>query len=432
MWSRLRADPRKGSPGRLQERGNVPPMSASLRVVMPTAILLLAALLAVVLIQTRPEAHISRPAQRPLLVSVLEANPAEVQFTVASHGRVEPRTQTRLVAEVRGKITWISPKFEAGAMLRAGEVLLTIDRQSFEAAVAAAEAQLARAERELATERARAGYAESDYQRLRQLDATPIPASDLTLRKPQLAAALAELNAARAALDEARQDLERTRVVTPYDALVREKLADLGQYVTPGTALARLFAIDFAEVRLPLTLSDLDYLPVTELERDGIPMPAELQAPIAGTVYVWPASVVRSEGVIDPTAQTLKVVARIPDPYGLRHPERAPLRFGTFVAANIRGKRAADVITLPRHALVDGDRVWRVTADDRLEAVSVDVLRRARDVVHLRAGLAPGDRICITPIPGVRAGTEVRVRGAGPGDTPPQVRAAGGCYHGRF
>lgn len=407
-------------------------MSKSLRVVTPIAILLLAALIAVVLVQTRPEAHTSMPPKRPLLVSVLEADPSEVQFTVASHGRVEPRVQTRLVAEVRGKITWVSPNFEAGATVREGDPLLTVDREPYEAALAAAKAQLARAEQELATERARAGYAESDYQRLRKLDATSLPASDLTLRKPQLAAALANRNAAAAAVKEAERDLARTQVTAPYDTLVREKLADLGQYVTPGTPLAQLYAIDYAEIRLPLPLADLEYLPIEDLERHGVPMLAELQAPIAGSHHVWPAKVVRSEGVVDPTAQTLHVVARIADPYGLEHPDRPPLRFGTFVAARIAGKRAADVITLPRHALVNGDRVWRVTENDRLEAVPVEVLRRGEDVVHLRAGLKPGDRVCITPIPGVEAGTEVRIRDKDSDTVLPETARFGARPHGRF
>ena len=59
----------------------------------------------------------------------------------------------------------------------------------------------------------------------------------------------------------------------PYDGLVRQKIADVGQYVNVGSHLATTFAIDIAEVRLPVTRSDLQYLDLSKL-RAGMPLDA--------------------------------------------------------------------------------------------------------------------------------------------------------------
>ena len=108
--------------------------------------------------------------------------------------------------------------------------------------------RMAQARTQVATENALAGYAYEDWKRLRDVDADRQEASDLTLRKPQLQEALAALEAREAELEMAQEDLNRTVIRAPYDGMVREKVADIGQYVNVGSQLARTFAVDRAEV----------------------------------------------------------------------------------------------------------------------------------------------------------------------------------------
>ena len=394
-----------------------------LRVLTPAAIVIFAAAVAAMLVYTRPEARSNPPARAPLLVSVLEAEPGEVRFSVASRGRVTPRTQTDMVSEVAGTVVELAPQLVAGGILAPDQVMLRIDARQYEAALQQARAALARAETELATEQALAGYARSDYERLARLQATELPASELVLRKPQLAAAAANVDAARAALRKATDDLDRTVMRAPYRALVRSRRVDVGQYVAPGTPLATVAAVDDAEVRLPVTLADLRYLPVDAVERGDVRLPVTLSARVGGELQQWQAQVVRTEGVLDPDSQVLHLVARVSDPYALNadSSNATALRFGTFVAAEISGRVVQGVYTLPRHALLDGDRVWRLDDESRLQPVNVSVLRRAESVVHIDAGLAPGDRICITPTPDVAPGTPVRIRDAQADQTLPET-----------
>ena len=78
--------------------------------------------------------------------------------------------------------------------------------------------------------------------------------------------------------------------------MVREKRADIGQFVNTGTPLAETFATDYAEVRLPLPQTDLKYLDLPG-PRDDRTLPATLTADIGGISRTWQSEIVRSEGV---------------------------------------------------------------------------------------------------------------------------------------
>jgi RND family efflux transporter MFP subunit len=202
-------------------------------------------------------------AEVAVLVEAIPAETRSLNFVVFSQGAVKPRTETTLVAEVPGQIVSVSSNFIAGGFFRQGEVLLQIDPSDYETALLRAQASLASREAQYADQKARSDQALKDWTNLGR-EGEP---SDLVLRKPQLAEALAGVQAAKAELKEAERDLQRTRIRVPYDGLVRSKLVDVGQYVAPGTPLGITFAIDTAEIRLPLSSSDLAYLELPSATR---------------------------------------------------------------------------------------------------------------------------------------------------------------------
>ncbi|MDE0037008.1 MAG: hypothetical protein OXU77_05510 [Gammaproteobacteria bacterium] len=207
---------------------------------MPILLISVAALAAVALFAARTPA-VQSPALPPtLLVDVAVAKREPVTFAVRSQGVVAPRTRTTMVSEVSGTIVEVSPAFVAGGFFAKGDVLVRIDPRNYETAMKRATAAVAQAKTKVATENALAGYAYKDWEWLRSLEAADRPASDLTLRKPQLAEAVAGLESAEADLEKATEDLSRTVIRAPYDGMVREKRADIGQFVNTGTLLAHL------------------------------------------------------------------------------------------------------------------------------------------------------------------------------------------------
>ncbi len=356
----------------------------------------------------RPQVAQAPPPEPSLLVSVAALKREPVAFTVPSQGSVSPRTETTLVSEVSGQIVDVSPAFVSGGFFKQGDVLVRIDPRIYETNLLGAEAEVARARTQVATEEALASYAQENWERLGELRAEQDEASDLTLRKPQLQQALAELDARQADLERAQEDLRRTIIRAPYDGMVREKLADVGQFVNVGAELASAFAVDRAEVRLPLTQQDLRFVDVEALAA-GATLPVTLRADLGAEGQSWQAAVVRSEGVFDATSRVLYVVAQVEDPYNLAGGGSSPLRIGTFVSAEISGKAGGDFFVVPRHALARGDTLWIVDDDMRIRPRTVAVVRADERFAYIAEGFEDGERYVTIPIAQPLPGMKVRV-----------------------
>jgi RND family efflux transporter MFP subunit len=363
------------------------------------------------LLNARPEVATASVAPPALLVDVIEAERDSVTFSVMSQGSVAPRTQTTLVAEAAGQIVEVAPVFVSGGFFRKNDVLIRIDPRNYESAVKRARAAVARAETQLATETATASYAREDYLKLQRLNPNTAPASALALRKPQLSAAMAELQSAQADLEKAEGDLDRTVIRAPYDGLVRQKIADIGQYVNVGTQLAVTFAIDIAEVRLPVTQNDLQYLELDKL-RSGVPLNVELKAEFGGETASWPALVTRTEGVFDAETRVLYLVAQVPDPYGLETGAQGtavPLLMGTFVSAEIDGRSGGDLFVVPRQSIYRGETIWLVDDNSTIRPSTVDIVRSDEQYFYVSGGIVEGDRYCATAVEQPLPGMKVRV-----------------------
>lgn len=376
-----------------------------LKISLPIILIAAAALAAVALFAARTPA-VQKPAPPPtLLVDVAVAKREPVTFVVRSQGVVAPRTRTTMVSEVSGTIVEVAPAFVAGGFFAKGDVLVRIDPRNYQTAMKRATAAVAQAKTKVATENALAGYAYQDWERLRSLEAADRPASDLTLRKPQVAEALAQLESAEADLEKATEDLDRTVIRAPYDGMVREKRADIGQFVNTGTPLAETFATDYAEIRLPIPQTELRYLELDKVNGGGA-LHATLSADIGGVSRNWTAEIVRTEGVFDPDTRVLHLVAQVQEPYLAG---REPLRIGTFVSASIQGTSAGEVFVIPRHSLERGRTLWVVDDDLTIEPRDLDILRADEGFAYVAAGLADGERYTVTPpenaLPGIRVRT---------------------------
>ena len=389
-------------------------MTRWLKVLLPILALGAGVLGMVALIKARPTVATRPPEVPPPLVRVFTARTEDLRLTVPSQGTVAPRTESQLVAEVAGRGTAVSPSLASGGFFETGDLLLTIDPTDYELAVVRARAQVAQAEVRLAREEEEATVARREWGDLGQGAPTA-----LVLREPQLAEARAGLEAARAARAQAERDLARTRVHAPYAGRVRDKRADVGQYLNRGTVVATIYAVDYAEVRLPLPDEQLAHLDLPLSYRGTAETPAgpavTLRARFAGREQAWEGRVVRTEGEIDPRSRMVHVVARVRDPYGKgAAPDRAPLAAGLFVQAELQGRLARNVVRLPRVALRGVDRVLVVDREDRLRFRTVGVLRSDPETVIIETGLRSGERVCLSPLEAVTDGMRVRAVAAGP------------------
>jgi RND family efflux transporter MFP subunit len=387
---------------------------------VPIAIAVLCLFGAFVIVATAPSVEFKEPERAIQTVRTIPAETTTVRHRVRTQGTVAPRTEADLVPEVSGRVVWLSPSFAPGGFFKQGESLLRIESRDFELAVERQAATLKRAESEFE-------FAASELKRRESLSDAGV-ASPSQLADARRAASVAEAAVAdaRAALEQTRRDLERSQIRAPFDGRVREEHADIGQFVTRGNLIARIYATDYAEIRLPIPDHEIPFLDLpdprittAEASREGPEV--VLRATFAGRPFEWTGRIVRTEGEIDEKSRMMNVVARVDDPYRASDAEsRPPLAVGLFVQAEIVGPEAKDVIVVPRYALRDGEKILVVDAESRLRSRKVRVLRIDRDDVLIQGPLGPGERICVSPLQAFVENALVRTV-----DGPPDGAAAG-------
>ena len=340
----------------------------------------------------------------PPLVQVITVKKETTDLEVLAQGTVSPRTEIVLSPQISGQVIGVSAALRSGGSFRKGEVLFEIDPRDYEAALKNARALFTQAQLRLSIEEAESKIVRDEWKSFGESDA---PA--LTLREPQLAEARAKLEAAEAGLDQAKLNLERTLVKTPFDGRVKEKMIDVGQLVTAGTPAVRIYATDYVEVRLPLALSEFKYLGLPlnyhENTHEIAPPEAILESEMGDEKYSWKSQVVRTEGQIDPKSRMIYVVARMENPYA----STPPLISGLFVRARIKGETLDKVIVLPRSVVRGKDTTLVIDEDNHLRFRKIKLYRAERERVIVLEGLKEGERVCLTTLETVVDDMPVRV-----------------------
>ena len=354
---------------------------------LPVTVLAAAYGIATVIRNAGPELEVLTPEPQAVVVRVVTAKPEQVRLTIQSQGEVDAEHMIDLVSELPGKIKTVSEAFVTGGYFSAGDVLLEIDATDYELAKVRAAASVAEAAEELEIERSEAELAAKGL---------------FPLREAMVASAEARAQSARAELAQAEADLQRTRIRAPFAGRVLFTQVDLGQYVSTGELLGRIFSTGIAEIRLPLTDQQLRFLDLpfgTGSNEQLVNTAVRVHAEVGGRAVEWKGSLHRMEGAVDPDNRVWYAVARVDDPYGLKDPTReTPLVVGLYVEVVIDGRVVDGVFRLPRAALRNKDEVLVVDSGNRLRKRRVEVLRTDFEQAFISSGLEAGDRICVSPI----------------------------------
>ncbi|BFM07995.1 efflux RND transporter periplasmic adaptor subunit [Halioxenophilus aromaticivorans] len=375
--------------------------------VLPLLVVVATVAITFLLIKTKPQLESTPEPPRPRVVTVAPVQEAATQLMVSSQGEVTARVNIDLVAEVSGKVVYVSPEFTEGGTFEPNQVLLKIDDSDYKVAVTNAQAEVAR-QKVLVDQ----GAADA---RVAHQQLAGVKASDLGLKKPQLAQAKAGLAAAEASLQQAKINLARTEVSLPYKGRVRQDQVGLGQFVSAGTTLASIFSTDTAQVRLPLTDGQLASLglPIGFTATPESAPAVTLTATVAGAKRQWPARLVRIEPAFDPLTRVIYAVAEVDAPYSENtvFESGAPLAVGLYVDASIQGQSLPAAKIIPRQALRAGNRVY-VVNNGVLEIRSVSVKHTDRQQAVIEDGISQGEMVVISPVRDPINGLRVEPMGA--------------------
>jgi RND family efflux transporter MFP subunit len=355
---------------------------------LPLIVIIVAFVIAWLMSLTKPDSLELESPNREVAVKTAVIQKSQVQLKVKSQGTVQPLTRTTLVSEVSGIVMALAPQFEVGGTFAKGDVLIKLDPADYQVAKQRADAQLQSAKAQLLSEQARSSQAKKEWEMTgRPLSEAPV----LALRTPFLAEAQSRLLQAQAEVKQAELKLQRTVIRAPYAGMISTTMVDVGQYVTIGARLGETFAIDFAEIRLPMTDKDLSKLGwnANSAEQSIFNKnKVQLKSTVNGESVTWQAVLVRSEGTIEQSSRVQYLVAQVADPYNIKGVvDRPRLLIGSFVEAMVSGKKIDDVYSLPRHALRSNSRVATVDSDQRLKLLAVDHTYEDQANYYINAGL---------------------------------------------
>ncbi len=417
---------------------------ATFKTIRVIVVILIAIIIAAVLVILRPKAERRVVEDLGRLVEVFAARAEKVQMVIEAYGTVTPREELLLVAEVRGQIFATDPSFEEGNSVTRGTRLIQIDPRNYDLEVQRrkvqikqAQAEIKRLEQEVLNLQARIKIAKSDvslaekeYFRLKKLVDRKVIAqatldkteqqylaslerlqaleNQLALTGPQKEQLVAQRDMAKVMFAEAKLDLERSGIVAPFDGWVLEKTIEVGQHVTVGQGMGKIYSAGELDIEVRIPVKDLKWLPA-ELNGD-VRIVADVVFENQGARMIWKGHVSRVKAQMDDKTRTLPVVIEV-DAGSNSEDNRNALRLrpGMFVTARIKGKEVSRAFVLPRHVVYPGDTVYTVK-DDRLKIKSVDILRTFKDSVIVSQGLSDGERIIKTPLSDATDGMLIRVK----------------------
>lgn len=355
------------------------------------------------LLKSVRQAPARQEVQPPLpIVRTVPVSIGDLDMTISGEGTVRPLAEVQIVPQVSGKVMEVSPNLVNGGSFEKDELMLRIDDADYEIAATQARAGLQQARSNYQSAVEDSAAAVSEWQSLHP-DTPPPP---LVAKKPQLEAARAQLEAQRAGLERARLDLARTRIYAPFDCRVSSEQADTGQYVTPGQALATVYATAAVEIVVPMESSALQWFDVPGFTTDRKQgSQAAVTAGTAGAKIVRNGRVVRAQGKIDENTRMVSVIIRVDDPFATN----PPLAPGQFAEVTVFGRKILDAAIIPRAALREQDIVWAVDPkESRLYIRKIDLAHLDSRGVVVRSGLNSGEHVAVSVLKAVTDGMKVQ------------------------
>lgn len=371
----------------------------TLRVLLPLLLILCGGTAWYTFKATAPVMKKASPKPQVAIVETQTAQFENVRARVSALGTVAPAKEVTLKAQVAGTVVSVHDRFLPGSMVEKGEILLMLDEVDCQVAVDKAQSTLANARAALAIEQGSQNIAREELRVLGEMTGRQLGQTDLALRKPQLAQALAAVAGAEADLTQAKLNLARTRIAAPFNAMILERSIDVGSFVGAQESLVSLVGTDTFWVKAAIPLDQLAHI-----DREypgGCPVRIRSQS----SAHVWQGHVIQVTGKLNETSRTALVIVAVDQPLGTRsQPSNSPLMIDDYVQVEITGIPLNNVVVLPRGALKNAGTIW-VNKDNRLDIRLVTLAWKDENNVYVKSGLVPGDEVVLsdlaTPVQGM-------------------------------
>ena len=384
------------------------------------AILLGGIAITTLIFSTEPEAQTEGASiETAMLVDVIRVQSGTYKPIIVATGNVQPVEDVILSPLVSGQIIRRDPAFSPGGFVKKNQVLLQIDPSDYKNTLELRKSELLQSQTTLDTEMGRQQIAEQDLKLITNdslFGSDPLSEGErqLVLRQPQLNAVKATILGAKASMEQAQLNLERTTIRAPFDAHILSQNVTRGSHVSQGDNLGRLVGTDYYWVTATVPVSKLQWLrfPDNDTEKGSM-------VHITNSTD-WPQGLYREGyldkqiGALDGQTRLARILIKVADPLAKSAPpkEKPNLMIGTFVEVNIQANPIENVVRLKRDYVRSNKTVWVMT-DGKLEIRDVDIELTDNEYAYIQSGLNEGEQVVITDLSTVSNGIGLRTRSAG-------------------
>lgn len=340
-----------------------------------------------------------------LKVSVSPTRLGDYRPIITGFGEVKPVHEIGLTSEISGRVTQLSNAFRTGQIVFKGKVLAQIDPTNYEQALAQAQSSLEEAKLGLLEEERQSKQVLSEWKRS---GVKGKPASELVLRKPQLAFAQAKLKSAEANVKKEKRDLDNTLIRAPFNSLIVTRDIQPGSVIQTGTKIATLYSTDKVEIRVPL--SDTQWIQLMSGHND-IKNQSVTIASSTGEGK-WKGVIDRVEKHLSNDTRQRAVILSVSKPFE----QEIGLFPGSFVQAHIEGAVVNNLWELPASSISQKGDIWFVGSNGQLNSAKVKRFFDIEDSTYVYPKDGQGfatKKIITRPLSHFRKGMLVRIKDEG-------------------
>lgn len=327
-----------------------------------------------------------------LSLSVITPTRQTFKPVVTINGTVNAQAETTISAQVGGKVISVADNFKPGGKFKAGDTLFQVDPSDYKLNVESANAEIAAAQSSLAQLRAEAKLATEEWTAL--YPSEEIPA--LAAREPQIDAANARLQSAKATRAKAELSLSRARVRASSDLTILQTQLSTGQVISPNQVLGRAYPQDALEILASLSQDDLAILDPVIGRTATVTVSGSGSSPIS-------AKVVRRDASLDPRTR-LATLYLVPETFDV-------LPVGSFVKVSIAGDDVEKAMLIPKTAYSRRGEVW-VVSNGRLSPRNVIEIGET-ETSYVVTQFHAAEGVVVSPPINAFEGQDVMIRGEG-------------------
>lgn len=336
-----------------------------------------------------------QPQQQPSMPTVITQTVEKADLAAEREyvGRVDPIQSVSLRPQVNGEISQIH--FKDGSLVKAGQLLFSIDSKQYQAAVDARKADLSQAE-------ANNDRASRYFERLKASDQRSVSAVTMEAAESDMLQGRAAVEQAKAALKTAQINLAYTRITAPITGHVGKAMYTKGNFVTSASELTTIVQTD--PIRVTFTIPDRDYInQLDQFKKSGNDVFNATVRLANGDVYTVSGVRDFENNRVDSATGTMMMALRYKNENGLLVP-------GSMVRVAVKPAKTHIAPIIPQSSIMadsNGDYVYIIDGENKVHQRRVKLGVAFGVVREVISGVEAGETIVTKGLQSIRDGMEV-------------------------